>query len=490
VSAGPPEARRGLERAATRVADDESTLEPARRERPSPDEGPPRPALVIAWLEGEPGLHGAALLPEEVPRVFGRGEGDGAEPRLTPVRQEPGSNRPLSPPRAAWMSRRQLRVQLLGDDRVHIEGLGRVVLRVRGAPCAQAILSPDRPGERVTLGQHAVLMVVRRPQTFPPLQHWRLPLQPPGTPDPVGLVGESASLWALRDRLAFVARQRGHVLVLGPSGAGKERVARALHALSSRAGRRLVSRNAATIPPSLMDAELFGHVADFPNPGMRERPGLVGEAQGGTLFLDEIGELPEELQAHLLRLMDAGEYQRLGDARIRHADMRLIAATNRGPEALKPDLRARFRHVVEVPPLAARRDDVPLLLHHLVCSALAEDPALSARLLADGAPRLAIELIEAALVHPLPLQVRELEALLWDAIAASTGERLGPGPALLRAAASPERLDAASPEELTRDAVLAAIERHDGVLERVWRELGLSSRYALRRLMKRHGLRG
>src|SRR6185503_16398678 len=114
--------------------------------------------------------------------------------------------------------------------------------------------------------------------------------------------------------------------------------ARALHELSPRAERRLVSRNAATLPSGLMDAELFGNAKNYPNPGMAERAGLIGEANGGTLFLDEIGELPAELQAHLLRVLDGdGEYQRLGDAQQRRSDFRLVAATNRDPSSLKHD---------------------------------------------------------------------------------------------------------------------------------------------------------
>src|SRR5256885_12859655 len=105
----------------------------------------------------------------------------------------------------------------------------------------------------------------------------------------------------------------------------------------------MVSRNAATFPAGLIDVELFGNVANYPNHGMPERPGVVGEADGSTLFLDEIGELPTELQSHLLRFLDErGEYTRLGDARRRTSDVRVVAATNRALEDLKHDLAARL----------------------------------------------------------------------------------------------------------------------------------------------------
>ena len=117
-------------------------------------------------------------------------------------------------------------------------------------------------------------------------------------------------------------------MLLGETGTGKELAARAVHRFSTRADRPLVARNAATMPAGLIDAELFGNARNYPNPGMAERPGLVGQADGGFLFLDEIGELPSELQAHLLRVLDAGgEYQRLGESRVRRSDFRLLAAT-------------------------------------------------------------------------------------------------------------------------------------------------------------------
>ena len=469
-------------------ADDASTLEPSGPPRPVAAHDEVRgPALVVAWLEGAPELVGAVLRPGREPAILGRGAGDGDERRVTPVRQAPGEEVALAPPRAPWMSRRQLRLQALDDTRLLVENLGRAQLRVRGAPCGQAILHADRPGELMTLGDHALFVATRRPTRLTTCNHWTRPLQPLGDPDAVGLVGESPAAWALRERVAFVARQRGHVLVVGPSGAGKELVAQAMHALSPRAGERLVARNAATIPHALMDVELFGHVANYPNPGMRERPGLVGEADRGTLFLDELGELPEELQAHLLRVMDSGEHQRLGDPRSRRVDVRLVAATNRDPESLKPDLRARFRHLVVVPPLDARRDDVPLIARHLLRLALHEDPSLGQRLFDGSEPRLDVDLMAALLVHPLPLQVRELEALLWDAIAASTGERVRLGPLLEAGAFEPA--GATPPAELTAEAIAAALERHEGHLERVWRDLGLKNRYVLRRLIAKHGLR-
>jgi DNA-binding NtrC family response regulator len=325
-------------------------------------------------------------------------------------------------------------------------------------------------------------------------------LHPFGEADAHGIVGESPAAWRLRDLVAFVATRPGHVLVRGPSGSGKELVAAAIHQSSSRAGRRMLARNAATIPSSLMDAELFGHVKDYPNVGMPERRGLVGEADGSTLFLDEVGELSHELQAHLLRLMDGGEYQRLGRTETLHADVRLVGATNRKASDLKADFGARFRHVVDVPPLAERKEDVPLLVRHLLRKALAEDAALGRRFLVDAGsgptqPRVRSELVEALLRHPLPLQVRQLDSILWQCLAASPADEvelivpLDLGPQEAGEEASDLGEQGVDPTTLAPETVQACLDKHQGVQEKVWRELGLQNRYVLRRLIKKHGLR-
>src|SRR5262249_14365097 len=177
-----------------------------------------------------------------------------------------------------------------------------------------------------------------------------------------------------------------NVLIHGPSGTGKELAARAVHALSRRAKRPLVARNAATLPPGLVDAELFGNVKNYPNPGTPERPGLIAQADGGTLFLDEIGELPWDLQAHLLRVLDAGgESHRLGEATARRASIRLVAATNRAPGELKHDLLARLTLRLVMPELAARPEDIPLLVRHLLRRAAEQSPDIGRRFLSpDG----------------------------------------------------------------------------------------------------------
>src|SRR5262249_20781890 len=148
--------------------------------------------------------------------------------------------------------------------------------------------------------------------------------------------------------------------------------------------------------------------------GMPERPGLLGQAAGGTLFLDEVGELPSDLQAHLLRLLDeGGEYHRLGEAATRRADVRVVAATNRPESSLKHDFAARFALSLRVPGLMERCEDVPLLLRHLLLRAAEKEPAVGARFFegwgsSGRQPRVDPRLVERLVRQPYTRHVRQL----------------------------------------------------------------------------------
>jgi len=196
----------------------------------------------------------------------------------------------------------------------------------------------------------------------------------------------------------------------------------------------LVARNAATLPPSLLDAELFGHARDYPTAGMPERPGLVGAAEHGHLLLDEIGEIGADLQAHLLRLLDAGgQYQRLGDTQPRRSELRLISATNRDPGALKHDLLARFGFRIVVAGLEARRSDIPLLVNAHLERLAREMPAVLVRFRAVGLgsrPQVEPRLLDALLRHEYAENARELHRLLGVALATSRGDFVALTPAV------------------------------------------------------------
>jgi two-component system nitrogen regulation response regulator GlnG/two-component system response regulator HydG len=464
------------------VSEDATTTEAESTDQP--DERAPGllEALVVVYCADDPSRLGEVLLlppSRGRPFVFGRGDapsGDVVRARL--VRQRPGQNTEMPPLEASDLSRSQLLLKSHPEGEIAIENVGKRALVVDGEQVTSARV---RSGDLVEVGRKMVLLATRRPATLPPRRLADARLLPPfGEADGFGYVGESPEAWRLRDELAVVAGRDEHVLILGESGVGKELVAQAIHALGPRSGRRLVARNAATVPSSLVDAELFGTAANYPNAGMPERPGLVGEANGSTLFLDEIGELPIELQAHLLRLLDSGDYQRLGDSRRRSADLRLVAATNRPIEQLKGDLAARLAIRLHPPSLNDRPSDIPLIARHL----------LRARVAQGGEAALSRELAMALFCHLYTTHVRELANILLCAVVesgapvieltAGVREMLG---ASTRPGGAPE-----SVREVSREAIVESLERNGGVRERVWRELGMPNRYLLKRLMKKYGI--
>lgn len=447
--------------------------------------------LAIAWSLDEPHRVGEIALfgAQERPSVLGRPGGDDVDRCVIFGRHTPGRVEHVGPPRGSRISRRQL-IVTPSATRLEVDNVGRCPLLVNGREMKRAEVGP---GDTLELRNQLLLVVVERSRRLPRLTAFDGAGHAFGRADRFGLVGESPALWRLRDELAFVAPRQPHVLLLGPSGSGKELAARALHAMSARRDRPWVSRNAATLPAGLVDAELFGNVRDYPNPGMAERPGLVGAAHRGTLFLDEVGELPEALQAHLLRVLDGGgEYTRLGESRTRRADLRLIAATNRGPDELKHDLLARIDLRVTLPDLNARREDIPLLVRHLLGELAATDPAVGERFFAGwdgrrGEPRVEPALIEALVRHRYTHHVRELRTHLWRAMSASRGTFLALGDEV-RAALVVEDGGPTDPASLTPAQVQAALDEHGGNQAATWKALGLSSRDVLFRLIKKHGL--
>jgi DNA-binding NtrC family response regulator len=262
-----------------------------------------------------------------------------------------------------------------------------------------------------------------------------------------------------------------------------------------------VARNAATLPSGIVDAELFGNVKNYPNAGMPERQGLVGQADRGTLFLDEVGELPDEVQAHLLRLLDSeGEYHRLGESRSRRADLRLVGATNRALSSMRPDLQARLALDVVLPSLEERREDIPLLTRHLVLCAAKKTPEVAGRFVrqAPGArDEISFDpaLITALVRRSYPLNVRELDKVLWRAMAATLDNtvrlpnELRPStPASATEPEVDELLSGLSGRRLSEEAVRAAFDQHHGRIQAAADALKVS-RHALARLMKKYGIR-
>ncbi len=443
-------------------------------------ERPSELSLVIAWSHTEPARVGESAVVPRGTWLLGRGaarpDDDAKRLLFGPLREGASARQPLL---SGGLSRHQLRIRAHGET-LTVERVGKVEMRVGGVTVDRAELAP---GSALELAREMVLLCVAHE---PFMAGGAKPGFAFGAQDAHGIVGEGARAWALRDELRMLARRPGHVLVLGPSGAGKELCARALHTLSAREKGPFVARNAATLPHGIIDAELFGNARNYPNAGMRERAGLLGEADGGTLFLDEIGELPEALQAHLLRVLDDGEYHRLGDDHARRADVRFIGATNRELGSLKHDFAARLKLSLSVPGLAERTDDVPLLANAILGRVAAADPSVGARFFDDtGRPRIAPELMMGLLTHTWTGHVRELETILLAALGESRDHFIALTDGV-RAKLRPPR-DARAPE-LSREDIERALARHAGNISRAWTELGLSSRDALNRLMKKHDI--
>jgi DNA-binding NtrC family response regulator len=219
------------------------------------------------------------------------------------------------------------------------------------------------------------------------------------------LIGNHQSMLEVSRRIRLVAAHSTPVLIEGPTGTGKELVARAIHRLSARSEKPFVALNCAAVPEPLFEAELFGHARGAFTGEVQRRTGRIEAAPGGTLLLDEIGEMPPSMQAKLLRFIECGELQRLGESRPVRVDVRIVAATNRSlaqltrEAAFRTDLYFRLAvFLIRTPPLSEHKEDIPLLVPHFLKkfgSAGVSGPAM-----------------EKLLAHSWPGSVRELEHVL------------------------------------------------------------------------------
>jgi transcriptional regulator with GAF, ATPase, and Fis domain len=237
------------------------------------------------------------------------------------------------------------------------------------------------------------------------------------------LVGQSAALRQIVSQIDLVAPTEASVLILGETGTGKDLVAYEIHQRSPRRDNPLVRVNCASIPKDLFESEFFGHVKGAFTGAIKDRAGRFETAEGGTIFLDEIGEVSLEMQAKLLRVLQEKRYERVGEDRTRHANVRIIAATNRD---LKKEVAAgRFRedlfyrlHVfpIQVVTLKERKDDIPLLAKHFV--------ELSAKELRCAKPRLTRAAITKLQCYDWPGNIRELRNVIERAVILARGGAL------------------------------------------------------------------
>jgi two-component system response regulator HydG len=306
---------------------------------------------------------------------------------------------------------------------------------------------------------------------------------------PSGLVGSSQAMRVVHQLIERAAPARLPVLLSGASGTGKELAARALHALSPRQAQPFISENCAAFPAALIEAELFGSKKGSFTGSEEDRAGLFERADGGTLFLDEIGELPLELQAKLLRVLENSEVRRLGDSRVRKVDIRLVAATNRELEGevragrFRADLYYRLDGLrIAMPTLAERMEDIPELVDHF----LRLEAARSAR-----KRKVAPALLAALCRRDWPGNVRELGNEVARLCVLSEGDL--EDPALLRQPGStrvepPATIGSIEPlEQVERRAIERAVAACGGDKTKAAELLGISRAKVYQRWKDWHG---
>jgi DNA-binding NtrC family response regulator len=307
------------------------------------------------------------------------------------------------------------------------------------------------------------------------------------------LVGSSPALRKVVSLIEKVAPTDSTVLVCGASGTGKELVARAIHANSPRRDRPLVTINCAALQETLLESELFGHEKGAFTGAVQSKPGLVEVAEGGTLFIDEIGEMGVGLQSKLLRVLEDGHYRRVGSPAELHADVRVVAATNRRLEdeltkgRFREDLYYRLNVLcIDLPLLAERHQDIPELVEHF----------LTTRQLGPARYTVDPEAMQALVRYDWPGNVRELANVLERAQILATDRRitLDTLPDNLLAGGTAGDIAAADDNpahlhQVQRRHVQAVLQEANGNKVKAARALGISRR-ALYRLLAKYQLRG
>ena len=317
-------------------------------------------------------------------------------------------------------------------------------------------------------------------------------LEPPGRRTSYhGIIGGAPNMQDMYVMLDRAAPSDATVLIQGENGTGKELVARAIHEGSERRDRKFVVTNCSAFNDNLLDSELFGHKRGAFTGAVSDKPGLFELADAGTFFLDEIGDMSPTLQVKVLRVLQEGTFNRVGDTEMRKVDVRILAATNRDLQAMvaagqfREDLFYRI-HVINVtlPPLRERRDDIPLLIEHFLARHRRQRPK---RLMPDTAARM--------LAYPWPGNVRELENEI-ERVVVLAGDEPMIGPELLslrirqwapaeesQIEAQPDSLPAAV-EALEKRMIGAAMRRHGGNKTRAAEELKVSRRNLIRLVQK------
>jgi two-component system response regulator HydG len=304
------------------------------------------------------------------------------------------------------------------------------------------------------------------------------------------VIGSSPAWRCVCDTVEQVAPSRSTILITGESGTGKELIAQLLHRLSPRAEQAFVTLNAAALPESLVEAELFGYEKGAFTGATQRKPGRFELADGGTLFLDEIGDLPLPAQAKFLRVLQEGTFERIGGTRTLKVDARIIAATNRNlaqdvaERRFREDLYYRINVIaIALPPLRERREDIPLLLAHFL-QKYAEQNGKTI----NAAQQ---EVVQRLLAYHWPGNVRELENIIERAVVLAPGNTIAvsdlpphlqaikPQPGMPHQFVFPPK---ATLDDIEREAIVQALQQHHGNRQATARRLGISLATLYRKL--------
>lgn len=302
------------------------------------------------------------------------------------------------------------------------------------------------------------------------------------------LIATSPRMRPILDLMERVAPSDANVLITGEHGTGKEVVARWLHAASSRARAAFIAVNMGGLSDGVFESEIFGHVKGAFTDARADRAGRFELADGGTLFLDEIANVPLNLQAKLLRVLQTGEVERVGSSRPKMFNARVLSATNVDPleqiaaGRFREDLLFRLNTIeIRLPPLRERRDDIPALASHFL-----KRQATRYSKLLNGFDQAAMQ---ALMDHSWPGNIRELEHTIERAVLLANGDAVRASDLALstRGAATAQRLEELTLNDAERTLIQKALARHDGNVSHAAKSLGLS-RSALYRRMSVHGL--
>ncbi len=315
------------------------------------------------------------------------------------------------------------------------------------------------------------------------------------------ILSRNAKMQKIFELLPLVANSDSTVLVLGPSGTGKELMAKAIHHQSGRRDRPFVAVNCAAMPENLMESELFGYVRGAFTDAKRDKPGRIARADGGTLFLDEVGDLPLAIQVKLLRFLQERTYEPLGATFSTRANVRVISATNQDLETMvaagtfRQDLYVRLNVMqIPLPPLRERPEDIPLLAQHFI--------QRFRTMTGNKIEGIDQQALQALMNHDFPGNVRELENLVERAFILCQGpvitcKHLPPnildepceprdsGTAIAKPRGRKPKLDPLHQAE--RGAIMDVLQRHQGNRSRAAAELGIH-RTTLIRKIKRYGI--